>query len=73
MPLCVVSIWGIDHEEHSVTVEASSIFDAADKGLKSWAPYYWWLDPHAVITVRRGEGVWHLMPVAPEGVRETRL
>ena len=48
---------GRDEEVHTVTVEASSVFDAADKAVQSWRNLSWF-DPHARITVESGEKHW---------------
>jgi len=61
VPQCVVETRGMDHEDHSLTVEAISIFDAADKGHQSWALHAWF-DPEAVINVSINEKVWCITP-----------
>jgi surfactin synthase thioesterase subunit len=48
---------GRDEEVHAVTVEASSVFDAADKAVQSWRNLSWF-DRYAPITVESGEKHW---------------
>ena len=55
--VCTVHMTGRDEEVHTVTVEASSVFDAADKAVQSWRNLSWF-DPHARITVESGEKHW---------------
>ena len=48
---------GRDEEVHAVTVEASSVFDAADKAVQSWRNLSWF-DRYAPITVESGGQHW---------------
>lgn len=48
---CNVSLLGKDTLIHRVTIEASSLFDAADKAIQARARV-WWFDPHADLTVQ---------------------
>jgi hypothetical protein len=58
MPQCEVEIIGRDRETHGVTVDALSIFDAADKAMQSGWALLWWYDPMAPITVRKDGQEW---------------
>lgn len=50
MKFCSVEISGKDGTNHSVTLEASSLFDGCDKAIQSWAKF-WWFDNQAVLKV----------------------
>lgn len=54
---CLVQMVGRDHEKHSLTTEASSLFDAAQQGINAWVRL-WWFDPDAVITVQSNDDRW---------------
>jgi hypothetical protein len=45
---CTVSIVGQDGRTYEAAVEASSLFDAADRALQQWARL-WWYRPDAVV------------------------
>jgi len=53
---CLVQTKGKDGETHSLTLEASSVFDAADKAINRWARLWWFSD--ALITVQSCEERW---------------
>ena len=48
---------GDDGKTHSTTLEASSLYEAADKALTAWARL-WWFNPQIDITVHRGGDCW---------------
>ena len=66
MRRCTVSIVDAHGQAHTLEVEASSVFDAADQATLGWAKLWWW-DPDEVIEVRAGEEVWR---VRAERVRQ---
>jgi hypothetical protein len=39
---CTVSIRGKDGELHCKTVDATSLFDAADEVIRDWNRLWWW-------------------------------
>jgi hypothetical protein len=45
---CTVSIMGQDGRTYETTVEAASLFDAADRARRQWA-LLWWYRPGAVV------------------------
>jgi hypothetical protein len=57
MKLCNVEIEGKDGTTHSVTVEASSLFEAADKALQSWSKF-WWFGNKAVLKIEADGRCW---------------
>jgi hypothetical protein len=63
---CTVSIIGQDGQTYSLDVRASSLFDAVDQAVQSWAKL-WWYEPNAVIEVRAGDQLWK---IRAERVRE---
>jgi hypothetical protein len=63
---CTVSIIGQDGQTYSLDVRASSLFDAVDQAVQSWAKL-WWYEPNAVIEVRADDQIWK---VRAERVRE---
>jgi outer membrane biosynthesis protein TonB len=56
---CTVSIIGQDGQTYSLDVTASSLFDAVDQAVQSWAKL-WWYKPDAVIEVRAGDQHWKI-------------
>ena len=68
MACCYVEINGDDGALHAVTLEASSLFDAANKAIEGWARLYWYRTD-APLTVHYGEQRWK---VSQEKVREWR-
>ena len=50
---------GKDGRLHCVTLEASSLYDAADKAINAWARL-WWFDADPVLMVQSSEEVWHV-------------
>ncbi|HXT77021.1 MAG TPA: hypothetical protein VN780_12080 [Candidatus Eisenbacteria bacterium] len=54
-----VSIMGQDGQTYSLDVTASSLFEAVDQALQSWAKF-WWYEPDAVIEVRAGDQRWKI-------------
>jgi hypothetical protein len=54
---CYVEMIGDDGKTHSTTLEASSLYEAADKALTAWARL-WWFNPQIDITVHRGGDCW---------------
>lgn len=51
MPSCTVQFVGTDNQTHTETVEASSLFDAANQAMKRVSQLWWW-NPAAPITVQ---------------------
>lgn len=69
MRSCVVSMQGKDGKIHSVSVTASSLFDAADQAAKIWHGL-WWYARSFKIHVEDYEGnTWN---VTPERLRRWR-
>ncbi len=66
MSLCSVTIRGKDGQIRSMTLDASSTFDAAYKAVQRWA-LLWWFSPDSIITVRHGDQKWR---VSQERLRE---
>ena len=64
----MVQMVGKDGNPHTLTLEASSLFDAADKAIRAWAKL-WWFDPTASLTVQSCEDRW---TVKQERVRAWR-
>lgn len=64
---CVVQMQGKD-KIHTLTLEASSVFDAANQAMEKWS-LLWWFDPEAVIKVQCCEERWS---VSQERVRRWR-
>lgn len=64
----MVQIKGKDSIAHSLTLEASSVFDAANRAIQSWARY-WWFDPETLLIVQAGDQRW---AVKQESVRKWR-
>jgi hypothetical protein len=48
---------GKDGNTHSLTVGASSLFQAAQQGIEAWS-LLWWFDPEELITVQVGDQRW---------------
>jgi hypothetical protein len=48
---------GQDGRTYETVVEASSLFDAAERALRQWARL-WWYRPNAVVEVRMGDKCW---------------
>jgi len=40
MRQCKVSIIGADGEQHTANVEANGLFDAVEKAIRQWSPYW---------------------------------
>jgi hypothetical protein len=59
---------GTDGEIHSATLEATSVFHAADQAIRRWS-MFWWFSPDAPITAQSGEDKW---TVAQERIRRWR-
>ena len=68
MKECTVSMVGKDGRTYETTVEAASLFDAADRALQQWARL-WWYRPNGFVEVRMGDKCWR---VSAERVRERR-
>jgi hypothetical protein len=45
---------GKDGQTHGLTLQASSLFDAAAKALDQWSKL-WWFDQGTLLTVRSGD------------------
>ena len=56
---CHVQMKGKDGQLHCLTLEAASLYDAADKAINAWARL-WWFDPATVVIVQSSEEVWHV-------------
>ena len=65
---CTVAMVGRDGQTHEVAVEASSLFDAADRAIQQWLRLWWYL-PNGFVEVRMGDKCWK---VSMERVREWR-
>jgi len=50
---CLVEILGDDGEVHDISVDAVSLFDAAEQALRYWA-HLSWFNPNTGLTVRSG-------------------
>jgi hypothetical protein len=61
MALCLVVFAGLDPIDHEETVEADSLFAAADLAIRK-NHRFWWYDPSRPITVKQGEREWKVMP-----------
>jgi hypothetical protein len=48
---------GKDGKTHSLTVGASSLFQAAQQGIEAWSKL-WWFDPETLIMVQVGDQRW---------------
>jgi hypothetical protein len=59
---------GKDGEIHGITVDASSLYDAADKATRSWSMFSWF-SPTEPVTVQRGQQRWK---ASQERVRKWR-
>ena len=57
MGCCYVEMRGTDGQIHSTTLDASSLYDAAEKATSSWARF-WWFTAAALVTVRHAEQSW---------------
>ncbi len=54
---CYVEMRGTDEKVHATTLDATSLYDAVEKAMRSWA-MLWWFDGSAPVTVRYGEQSW---------------
>lgn len=54
---CMVEMVGDDGEIHELIVEATSLYDAAERAIREWA-LYWWFNPNAGLTVRSENESW---------------
>jgi hypothetical protein len=68
MKHCAVELTGTDGRSHTITLEAASVFDAANKALTACGKLAWY-DPKGVITVEADGRRWR---VDPPRVREWR-
>jgi hypothetical protein len=59
---------GKDGKPHSLTVGASSLFQAAQQGIEAWS-LLWWFDPEALIMVQVSDQRW---TVRQDNVRQWR-
>jgi hypothetical protein len=66
---CMVQMLGKDRRTHTLTLEAASLFDAADQAINQWSRL-WWFDPQAALHVQSCEDRW---TVKQENVRQWRL
>jgi hypothetical protein len=48
---------GSDGTVHSTTLDASSLYDAADKATRGWS-MLWWFNSSEPVIVKRGEQSW---------------
>jgi hypothetical protein len=46
-----------DGQTHGLTMQASSLFDAAAKALDAWSKL-WWFDPSTIVFVKSGDERW---------------
>jgi hypothetical protein len=65
---CTVSIRGKDGELHSKTVDATSLFDAADEIIRDWNRLWWW-SSSSLIEIESGDDHWR---VSQDRVRKWR-
>jgi hypothetical protein len=65
---CYVSMIRRDKLTHGITIEASSLFDAANQAIQAWARF-WWFDPQAHLVIEASGKVWR---VSQARVREWR-
>jgi hypothetical protein len=65
---CTVSMVGQDAETHEAAVEASCLFDAADRAIQQWSRL-WWYRPNGFVEVRMDDKCWK---VSMERVRVWR-
>jgi hypothetical protein len=55
---CVhVEIKGKDGQTHGLTMQASSLFDAAAKAMDAWSKL-WWFDFSTIVLVKSGDERW---------------
>jgi hypothetical protein len=54
---CTVSVTDPDGEIHTVTVTASTLYDAAAQAMEAWARMSWW-DPGLTLDVKCGDLRW---------------
>jgi hypothetical protein len=54
---CMVCMVGKGGQTYETTIEATSLFDAADRALRQWA-LLWWYRPGAVVEVRLDGQCW---------------
>jgi hypothetical protein len=59
---------GTDGQIHSTTLDATSLYDAAEKATRGWSRL-WWFSSREIVTVRHGEQSWK---VSQEKMREWR-
>jgi hypothetical protein len=52
-----VEMRGTDGQVHSTTLDAASLYDAAEKALAGW-PKFWWYSSDAIIAVKHGAPMW---------------
>lgn len=63
-----VILTGQDNSKHEFSINAASLFDAAEQAIRQvWK--LWWYDPQRLIEVRAGTERWW---VDPETVRKKR-
>jgi hypothetical protein len=48
---------GKDGKTHSLTIQATSLFQAAEQGIQTWARF-WWFDTDALIAVQSDDECW---------------
>lgn len=57
-----VILTGQDNERHEYSIEAASLFDAAEQAIReAWR--LWWYDPARLIEVRAGTDKWWVDPM----------
>jgi hypothetical protein len=55
---CVhVEVRGKDGQTHGLTLQATSLFDAAAKALDAWSKF-WWFDASTIVVVKSGDERW---------------
>jgi len=56
---CYVEMIGEDGRTHSTTLDASSLYDAAEQALTKWSRL-WWFNPQIDVTVHRDGDCWRV-------------
>ena len=68
MGCCYVEITRSDGKVHCTTLDATSLYDAAEKAARQWMTL-WWYSTSAPITVKHGEQSW---TISQDRMREWR-
>jgi hypothetical protein len=68
---CYVEMIGEDGRTHSTTLDATSLYDAADQALTKWSRL-WWFNSQIDVTVHRGGDCWRVSQEKLSAWRATR-